>query len=86
MFIKKSRFSIRKHPLEIAFDMLKNAVAMVYGYKYDDGYKPTEHDLKMLDVFVDEMYQNYVVVHNIARYLHKRSKGDDEALGKINGD
>jgi hypothetical protein len=35
--------------------MISHATLIMYGYKHDTRYIPTDHDLKLFDVFIDEL-------------------------------
>lgn len=83
MFFKRSRNIIKKQPIEIALNMLMHTMIIAYGYMHNKRYKLTEHDLKMMDLFKDELWRNYCTAQWIASCLHQRSRGEPEGSPKF---
>lgn len=61
-----------KSPIETAIAMLGHAITIVYGYKHDSHHTPTEYELKMIDTFTEELWENYCAARHIQRSLHER--------------
>ncbi len=83
MFSRRSKRVIKKQPIEIAFDMLMNAMIIAYGYKHNKKFIPGENDLKIFDCFVEELSSSYVTARYISRCLHKRRRGEEEVSPKF---
>ena len=62
-----------KSPIEIAIGMLGHAITIVYGYKENKRYQPSEHDLHMIDLFTQELWENYCAAKHIQRNLNERA-------------
>jgi hypothetical protein len=67
-----------KTPIETALTMISHATLIMYGYKHDTRYIPTDHDLKLFDVFIDELWQDYCTARYIQRCLYQRLRGEAE--------
>ena len=78
MFFKRSRVRVRKPQMEVAMDMLMDSMIITYGYMKNKNYVLNEDDLKMVDLFVEELHRHYCTTGLIALSLHQRSRGEPE--------
>ncbi len=62
-----------KSPLETALSMLNHAITIAYGYKHHARSQPSEHDLQMIDVFTQQLWENYCAARHIQRSLHEKA-------------
>ncbi len=74
MFFSKFRKIKPKPPIEIAFQMVLDAMTIACGYYSNKRFIPTENDVKDFRVFVEEMELGYAAVLYIAENLEQRSK------------
>ena len=65
----------KKHQIEIALEMLMDSMIIVYGYLKTNGHALTVQDMKMLDLFADELARHNCSTSFISLYLHKHGMG-----------
>lgn len=71
-----------KPPIETALALLGHAITIVYGYKHNTRYRPSKHELMMIDLFTDELWEHYCTAKHIQRSLHERAQIQDIITGK----
>jgi hypothetical protein len=68
-----------KSPLETALAMLSHAITIAYGYKHNAKHQPSDHDLQMIDIFTQELWENYCAARHIQRSMHERTYRSNKA-------
>jgi len=83
MFFYRSKLKLKSKtptpPIVVADQMLMNAMIIACGYLQNKKFIPTENDLKMFDVFVEELHMSYCASVHISNCLHQRSSNESNS-------
>ena len=71
-----------KPPLDVAIDLVNQAVEMAYKYKRDKKYIPNAAEFKRLDGLLEALWQNHSTLDYIIRCLRQRSRGEPEGAAR----
>lgn len=83
MFFHRSHHVVHKEPIELAHTLLYGAMSLAYSYLHNKNVKISAEDLKMIDMFVEEIHMSYATASYISRCLHQRSHGELEGSAKF---
>ncbi|MEQ1788813.1 MAG: hypothetical protein ABL857_00065 [Rickettsiales bacterium] len=74
MFFRKLKINRKTPtpPIVVADQMLMNAMIIACGYLQNKKFIPTENDLQMFDVFVEELHMSHCAAIHISNQLHLR--------------
>lgn len=72
-----------KQPLDAVLVHVGAAVEILYSYKRDSGYKPTEDDLLAFSAAQKALWGAFCTAGYIERCLHQRHRGEPEGSKKF---
>lgn len=66
-----------KQPIEIADNMIMQAMIIACGYLQYKKFIPTENDLKMFDKFTEELHTSSLIAVYISNCMHERHEEEN---------
>ena len=75
-----------KQPLDAALAHVAAAVEILYAYKRDSGYQPTEQDLQTFAQAQKNLWEASCTAGYIEKCLHQRHRGEPEGSKRFTDD